>query len=40
MEVKPLTKNRRKIRVSGHENKFGFEHIEAKVLGGYIGRDI
>lgn len=29
MKVKPLTKNRKAGKISGHENKFGFEHIEA-----------
>lgn len=39
MEVKPVTKNSKTGERLGHENKFGFEHTEAKVLGGYISRD-
>ena len=36
MKVKPLTKNGKAGERSGHENKFGFEHIEAEVIRGCI----
>lgn len=39
MEVRPVIKNSKIGERLGQENKFGIEHTEAKVLGGYISRD-